>query len=62
MKLFPPLPGEDEIAHMIHAISAPHETDPFPPRRPLLWRDLTNPAEQAMTAYDEWVYLMEKSQ
>ncbi|MGR6915372.1 hypothetical protein ACU635_14100 [[Actinomadura] parvosata] len=56
MKLFPPLPGKTEITDMIDAISAAHPSDPFPARRPLLWRDRTNPAEQATTTYDEWVY------
>jgi hypothetical protein len=60
VKLFPPLPGEDEIEDMIHAISAPHTADPFLTRQPVLWRDPTNPAEQALTPFDEWVYRREQ--
>lgn len=57
-----PFPADDEITDMLRAASIPHPSDPvfLPRRRPLLWRDPENPAEQAMTPYDEWVYRREQ--
>ncbi|MFI9553672.1 hypothetical protein [Nonomuraea endophytica] len=56
------LPADEEITDMLRQASTPHPSGPRfePRRRPLLWRDPDNPAEQAMTAYDEWAYCREQ--
>ncbi|GAB2918240.1 hypothetical protein ACFMQL_20260 [Nonomuraea fastidiosa] len=56
-------PSEQEITDMLRAIAAPPPSDPVirPARRPV-WRDPDNPAEKAMTTYDEWAYRWEKEQ
>ena len=54
-------PSEQEIKDMLRAIAVPHPSDPVirPGRRPV-WRDPDNPAEKAMSPYDEWVYRWER--
>ncbi|SDL74864.1 hypothetical protein SAMN05421874_12882 [Nonomuraea maritima] len=60
MKLLP-TPSDDEITDMLHAIRAPHPSDPvIQPARRLVWRDQTNPAEKALTLFDRWVYERER--
>ncbi|MEV6033621.1 hypothetical protein AB0L65_20870 [Nonomuraea sp. NPDC052116] len=57
-----PFPADDEIKDMLRAFAANHPSDQVlrPRRRPPLWRDTDNPAEQAMTPFDEWVYRREQ--
>ncbi|WP_113705451.1 hypothetical protein [Nonomuraea lactucae] len=61
MKRLFPFPVDDEIAGMLRAISADHPSDPvFRTRHRPPWRDPANPAEQAMTPFDEWLYHREQ--